>query len=72
MPHPLWPHLALGLTADLRVGPGVHCGIEDLTGAAAFLHGPEGLFPSVVPTWTPGELHDDQGHNDAEEPVRRA
>lgn len=39
-------------------------------GAAAFLHGPEGLFPTDIPTQTLGELHYDQGHDDAEEAAR--
>jgi transposase len=39
-------------------------------GAAAFLHGPEGLFPAAIPTQTLGALREDQGHDDAEEPVR--
>ncbi|MCX5346676.1 IS21 family transposase [Streptomyces mirabilis] len=39
-------------------------------GAAAFLHGPEGLFPTDIPTQTLGGLHQDQGHDDAEETVR--
>ena len=39
-------------------------------GAAAFLHGPEGLFPTDIPTQTLGALREDQGHDDAEETVR--
>ncbi|GAA1238038.1 IS21 family transposase [Streptomyces rhizosphaericus] len=41
-------------------------------GAAAFLHGPEGLFAATVPLQIPGEVHDDQGHagTDAEEASR--
>ncbi|MGW6790818.1 IS21 family transposase [Streptomyces chartreusis] len=41
-------------------------------GAAAFLHGPEGLFAATVPLQIPGEVHDDQGHadTDAEEAGR--
>ncbi|MDX3233704.1 hypothetical protein PV419_50950 [Streptomyces sp. ME19-01-6] len=41
-------------------------------GAAAFLHGPEGLFAATVPRQIPGEVHDDQGHadTDAEEAGR--
>ena len=39
-------------------------------GAAAFLHGPEGLFPTAIPTQTLGALREDQGHDDAEETVR--
>ncbi|MFJ2774693.1 hypothetical protein [Streptomyces sp. NPDC087300] len=39
-------------------------------GAAAFLHGPEGLFAADIPTQTTGEYHDDQGHGDAEEAAR--
>jgi hypothetical protein len=34
-------------------------------GAAAFLHGPEGLFAATVPLQIPGDVHDDQGHADA-------
>ncbi|WP_432046753.1 hypothetical protein [Streptomyces asiaticus] len=37
-------------------------------GAAAFLHGPEGLF--AIPPQTPGPLHDDQDRGDAEEAAR--
>ena len=39
-------------------------------GASAFLHGPEGLFPTDIPTQTLGALREDQGHDDAEETVR--
>lgn len=41
-------------------------------GAAAFLHGPEGLFAATVPLQIPGEVHDDQSHadTDAEEAGR--
>ncbi|WP_310437542.1 IS21 family transposase [Streptomyces sp. 3330] len=34
-------------------------------GAAAFLHGPEGLFAAAIPMQTPGERRDDQEHGDA-------
>ncbi|MEW2400013.1 hypothetical protein [Streptomyces sp. NPDC046862] len=37
-------------------------------GAAACLHGPEGLF--AIPMQTPGQLHDDQDRGDAEEAAR--
>jgi hypothetical protein len=39
-------------------------------GAAAFLHGPEGLFAADIPAQTLVELHDDQGRGDAEEATR--
>lgn len=39
-------------------------------GAAAFLHGPEGLFAADIPAQTLAELHDDQGRGDAEEATR--
>ncbi|WP_328786401.1 MULTISPECIES: IS21 family transposase [unclassified Streptomyces] len=39
-------------------------------GAAAFFHGPEGLFAAAIPTQTADELHGDQGHDDAEEAAR--
>ncbi|WP_457456966.1 IS21 family transposase [Streptomyces sp. TE5632] len=39
-------------------------------GAAAFLHGPEGLFAATVPTQMPGDVHDDQDRGDAEEAAR--
>ncbi|MER6617847.1 hypothetical protein [Streptomyces xantholiticus] len=39
-------------------------------GASAFLHGPEGLFASTIPLQIPGDVHDDQGHGDAEEADR--
>lgn len=38
-------------------------------GAAAFLHGPEGLF-AAVPTQTPGDSQDDQDCGCAQEAVR--
>nr|WP_244203344.1 hypothetical protein [Streptomyces rhizosphaericus] len=34
-------------------------------GASAFLHGPEGLFATAIPTQISGGLCDDQGHADA-------
>ncbi|MGW7467044.1 hypothetical protein ACWGJT_20685 [Streptomyces xantholiticus] len=39
-------------------------------GASAFLHGPEGLFATTIPLQIPGDVHDDQGHDDAEEADR--
>ncbi|WP_329303967.1 hypothetical protein OG410_41865 [Streptomyces sp. NBC_00659] len=39
-------------------------------GAAAFLHGPEGLFAAAIPVQTPGDVHDDQDRGDAEEAAR--
>ncbi|MGW8501557.1 IS21 family transposase [Streptomyces sp. CLCI03] len=39
-------------------------------GAAAFLHGPEGLFAAAIPTQTTDELHGDQGRDDAQEAAR--
>jgi hypothetical protein len=39
-------------------------------GAAAFLHGPEGLFGAGIPTQKPGERHDHQEDGDAEEAAR--
>ncbi|GAA3386308.1 Mu transposase domain-containing protein [Streptomyces racemochromogenes] len=39
-------------------------------GAAAFLHGPEGLFAAAIPTQTTDELHGDQDRDDAEEAAR--
>ncbi|WUN21655.1 hypothetical protein OHA74_52880 [Streptomyces phaeochromogenes] len=39
-------------------------------GAAAFLHGPEGLFAADIRAQTLVELHDDQGRGDAEEATR--
>ncbi|WP_233290492.1 hypothetical protein [Kitasatospora sp. MBT66] len=39
-------------------------------GAAAFLYGPQGLFPATIPMQTADELRDDQGRGDAEETVR--
>lgn len=35
-------------------------------GASAFLHGPEGRFAATIPLQIPGDVHDDQGHGDAE------
>lgn len=39
-------------------------------GAAAFLHGPESLFATDIPTQAPGDVHDDQDRGDAGEAVR--
>ncbi|MHC3454949.1 hypothetical protein [Streptomyces prasinus] len=39
-------------------------------GAAAFLHGPEGLFAATIPAHMTGEVHDDQDRGDAEEAAR--
>ncbi|MFJ9847045.1 hypothetical protein ACIRYZ_42780 [Kitasatospora sp. NPDC101155] len=39
-------------------------------GAAAFLHGPQGLFAATIPMQTTDELHRDQDRADAEETVR--
>ncbi|WP_338498845.1 IS21 family transposase [Streptomyces sp. SJL17-4] len=35
-------------------------------GAAAFLHGPEGLFATSIPSQISDELHDDPGHDDTD------
>ncbi|MFE4520490.1 IS21 family transposase, partial [Kitasatospora sp. NPDC056783] len=39
-------------------------------GAAAFLHGPQQLFASAIPTRTQDELRGDQGCDDSQEAVR--
>lgn len=41
-------------------------------GAAAFLHGPQGLFGSVAPPDTAEDDRDDQGHGDDEVAARWA
>ncbi|MEV5177643.1 IS21 family transposase [Streptomyces flaveolus] len=49
------------LVAGTETGPEPETGD---VGAAAILHGPEGLFAATVPLQIPGEVHDDQGHAD--------
>ncbi|GEC10680.1 hypothetical protein SSP24_83350 [Streptomyces spinoverrucosus] len=35
-------------------------------GASSFLHGPECLFATAIPTQIPGDVREDQGHGDAD------
>ncbi|MFJ2781851.1 MULTISPECIES: Mu transposase domain-containing protein [unclassified Kitasatospora] len=55
------------LIADTETDPEPETGNA---GAAAFLHGPQQLFASAIPTQTQGELRDDQGRDDSQEAAR--
>ncbi|MEV2192394.1 hypothetical protein AB0I02_15585 [Streptomyces phaeochromogenes] len=64
---PVLPHRQVILIAGTETDPEPETGNA---GAAAFLHGPEGLFAADIPTQTPGDVHDDQDRGDAEAAVR--